>query len=204
MKIGLFGGSFDPITNAHLIMAETAREQFNLDYVHFIPTYQNPLKHKKLATDKQRKEMIELALEDNCFFLLAPGDIDYKLINSIDTINSYKEPKFAKDWELYFIMGSDCLKNFHKWKDWEKILDNVTMLIGTRYSGPCECYSLFSDDNRERFENKIKTFDIPFTGISSTDVRNRVKAGKSIMYLVPNNVEEYIYENKLYKGESKK
>ena len=198
MKIGLFGGSFDPITNAHLIMAETAREQFKLDYVHFIPTSQNPLKNGIRSNSQRRVDMIKLAIDSNRRFLLDYTDQINRYINSIDTIEHIKKQRTQTIDEYYFIMGSDCLKTFHKWKDWEKILENVTLLIGNRYSGPCECYSLFSDDNRERFENKIKTFDIPFTGISSTDVRNRVKTGKSIKYLVPESVEKYIYDNKLY------
>ena len=106
-------------------------------------------------------------------------------------------------------MGNDCLKNFTEWKDWQKILKEVTLLVGDRESddnywrSPYYCLDIpsFVGNGFKRLAvKKIKTFNIPFTGISSTDVRNRIKAGKSIKYLVPESVEKYICENKLYKG----
>ena len=202
MKIGIFGGSFDPITNAHLILAEIAREEFKLDRIDFTPTYQNPLKKKKQSTDEDRLRMINLAISCNKYFHLSNFDINGKYKNSIDTINSYNLPEdnYSEKDSLYFIMGSDCLQTFIKWKSWKKILENTNLVVGLRerinYENAlnvihCDAVNLYS---------KIKMFDLPFNGISSTDVRERIKKGKSIKYLVPEEVERYIHIHKLYGG----
>ena len=189
MKIGIFGGSFDPITNAHLILAETAREKFKLDSIDFIPTYQNPFKYKYKANDNDRLLMILSAIKDNLHFQCSTFDIKNKVVNSIDTINHYKS-LYTSDVKLYFLMGSDSYLLFHKWKDYHKILNNVTLLVATRvHVNGIEGISK---------DKKIKFFDLPFNGISSTDVRKRIKKGKSIRYLVPESVEKYINEEGIY------
>jgi len=187
MKIGLLGGSFDPITNAHLILAETAREEFGLWRVDFIPTYQNPLKNEKIATDKQRLDMLDLALSYNV--VIEDREIKNKIKNTIHTLKHY-ESEYSTG-IFYFIMGSDAYMTFNKWKDCDKILKRANLLVANRIGMPCLKPSI---------DSNVKTFDLPFGGISSTNVRDRVKAGKSIKYLVPESVEHYIYANNLYRS----
>jgi len=191
MKIGLLGGTFDPIHMGHLIIAEWIRESRGLKKIIFIPTALPPHKKNVKMTDKKdRWEMVKLSIRDNPKFEIS--DIEIKKENVSFTVDTLKE--FSKgDNEIYFIIGGDSLKEFPTWKDPDEIirLSNVVVARRPNY-----------EDNGEKFvySDKVIFSDSPEISISSTQIRERVKEGKSIKYLVHPAVEEYILKKGLYKS----
>ena len=190
MKIGLFFGSFNPIHTGHLLIADYFIEFEIFDKIWFVVSPQNPFKSSdKLVDENLRFEMLKLAISDNEKFEAC--DIEFKLPRpsyTSDTLNHLRQ-KFP---EHIFspIIGGDNLQSFHLWKNHEEILNNHEIYVYRRagyYSNP-----LFAN------QNKIKVFDVPLLNISSTYIREMLQAGKSVKYLVPDEVEEFIKEHKLY------
>lgn len=180
-KIGLFCGSFDPIHHGHLIVATKAMEQFELHKVIFVPTFCSPhkLKYPPIATPLQRFEMIKRVCKTNDNFL--PHDIEIKKDRPSFTIETVKEMKTDSNF-LFLIIGSDQGQVFDHWKNASEIktLANVITFKRPGFNHP------FS-------------FDGCNWDISSTEIRERVKAGKSIKYLVPDEVETYIRNYGIYR-----
>lgn len=188
-KLGIFGGAFDPIHIGHLIEAQYATEELTLDKLIFIPTGDHPLKPQS-ATAAARLEMTQIAISDNPFFELS--DIEIKRSGksyTIDTINQVK--KLYSPTELYLVVGIDNADTFHKWHRMDEILDLCKVVVLSR---------LMTDDYvlSPSLLEKITILDSPIIETSSTEIRERVEEGESIRYLVPENVREYIYTNKLY------
>jgi nicotinate-nucleotide adenylyltransferase len=199
MKIGIMGGTFNPIHNGHLIMAEYARYSLNLDKVLFIPTGKPPHKEIEEATYlNHRLEMTVLATLSNSFFQVSSMEIERKNITyTIDTIEALRE-EYPRD-EFYFIIGADSLFEIEKWKDYKKLLGLCNFAVVERPN--------FNNDkivekiqNLETLHNSnIVKIDSPLIEISSTEIRNRVNKEQSIKYLVPELVEDYIAKYGLYK-----
>ncbi|MDI6641421.1 MAG: nicotinate-nucleotide adenylyltransferase, partial [Elusimicrobiota bacterium] len=191
MKIGLFGGTFNPIHFGHLILAEEARSQFKLDKIFFIPTGNPPHKpNTPLAPKHHRKNTVKLAIKNNKYFALS----DYELNKSgpsysYQTIEHFK--KLYPEDEIYFIIGIDLLKQIHSWEKGEKILNYCKFIVGLRPN-----YSINAIPARIR--KKVLFLKIPFIDISSTDIREKIKNLESIKYLTPEPVITYIMQNKLY------
>jgi nicotinate-nucleotide adenylyltransferase len=190
-RIGILGGTFDPIHLGHLVLAEQVKEKLRLDQVIFIPSASPPHKTKrKLSPTKDRFQMTKLALQQNSAFSVS--DIELKrggLSYTVDTLKEFK--KLYRDSKIYFLTGSDVLNELQTWKDPEQIYKLVKVVIAIR-----PCFDIFD------FENYFakKSIIVPITGmdISSTQIRERVKREQSIRYLVPAKVEEYIRKKKLY------
>lgn len=190
MKIGLFGGSFDPIHSGHLIVAESIKEKLSLDKVIFVPAAQNPLKnHSVIASNQDRVNMIHLAIQDNPHFQvseieLSRGGASY----TIDTVRDLKAalPAGVK---LFWIAGTDILNKFHLWKEIETLKKLVQFVIVSRPNSP-------SDKNPEI--NQFIYYDEIQTTLSSSYIRKALTEKKSIRYLVPKLVEAYIAEKGLY------
>ena len=200
MRIGIFGGSFDPIHTGHLILAEKCREQADLDQVLFIPSAEAP--HKEdgaLGTDRQRTEMVDLAIGGHPSFLRSSIETDRGGVSyTVDTLEQLKEQQ-PED-ELFLLIGGDSLNNFHTWKDPEKILAMATpLVIGRPGEGEVDFDLLASYVDKARLA-KIKSLaiDAPLIEISSTSIRNAVSEEKSFRYLTPRSVERYIQTQKIY------
>lgn len=193
MRIGLYFGSFNPIHLGHLIIANTVLEAAKLKKVWFVLSPQNPLKEKKsLLPEYDRLHLLNLAIEDNAQF--QPSTIEFDLPQpsyTIDTLTYLKE-KYPSH-EFVLIMGGDQIASLHKWKNYQKLLADNEIIIYKRNDEdqlPKEWNSL---------AKHITLLDVPLFPISSTLIRQKVKAKKSIHYLVPEKVEQYILSSGYYK-----
>ncbi|MFH0790506.1 MAG: nicotinate-nucleotide adenylyltransferase [Candidatus Omnitrophota bacterium] len=187
MKIGIFGGTFNPIHIGHLILAEEVLEKLCLDKVIFVPTYLPPHKNNSnIAAADERYKMVGLAIKDNqCF---SNSDIEIKRDGrsyTIDTVKEFKK-RYPKD-KLYFITGSDLLKYLDEWKDLEEIIRLVKFIVATRPGYPLE-----------KIPKYIQTVAIRAVDVSAFEIRGCIKENKSFRYLVPERVYEYILKKKLY------
>ena len=200
MRIGIFGGSFDPIHYGHLILAENCREQASLDQVWFIPSAIAPHKRNGATlTDRQRTELIKLAIGGHDAFIVSDlelqrGGVSY----TVDTLNQIHEQR--PDDELFILIGSDSLHQFDSWREPARICElAIPLVVGRPDAKPVdlELLSRFVDDNRLQ-AIKSHRIESPLIDISSTDIRNRVSEGRTIRYLTPRAVEKYIETQKLY------
>ena len=186
MRIGILGGTFNPPHIGHLILAQEAKDRFNLDKIFFIPVYIPPHKDIPLAKAEDRLEMVKLSIKDNESFECL--DIEIKRGNKSFTIDTLKElkKKYPHD-HLFLIIGSDLAKDFSSWKDCEEIVKIAKVLVARRKD-------FISLDNKFGF----LFFDIIQVDISSSLIRERIKKGLSIKYLVHPEVEKFIKKRKLY------
>lgn len=196
MKIGLFGGTFDPIHIGHMILMENVINNLDLDKIYVLPNSNPPhkLENKKTALNLRLK-MVNEAIKDNP--KLEINDYDYRdneIHYTFDTINYFK--KYYPNDEIFFIMGEDSFLDIEKWKNYKEILKE-NLIIFKRYSN--KNFSLISKINQVRKYNKnIYLIDNIALDISSTLIRNLVKENKSIRYLVNDEVINIIKEEKLY------
>lgn len=193
MKVCLFGGTFDPPHLGHLIIAQTIFEAENFDQIVFVPAYQPPHKNgMKVSPVDQRLEMLKIAIKENPNFILSDLEIQRKgLSYSIDTIIDYKEQNSLNSNELFYLMGSDSLKQFKKWKNTKKIIDECRVIVAIRPG-------FRPSDIPNWILAKIQFASIPRIEISSTTIRNRWSDDKTIRYMVTESVWQYINKNKLY------
>jgi len=188
MRIGILGGTFNPVHIGHLILAEEVREKLKLDKIIFIPTALPPHKDDvDIAPALDRLKMLKLAIKGNKFF--GVSDIEIKRKGRSYTIDTLKElkNKFTHD-ELYFIIGSDLLKYLNEWKDLGEINKMVKFIAATRPGYPLQQLPAY-----------IHTLDIRAVDVSGFAVRQCIKENKSFGYLVPDKVFDYIKKRKLYK-----
>lgn len=198
MKIGILGGTFDPIHNGHLIIAEYARTQLKLDQIIFIPSGKHPFKDNNEVTDsKKRMDMINLAIDSNEYFKMSDIEVYREGITyTIDTIMSLKEK--YKDDDIYFIIGSDIIFEIEKWKDFNKLILNCKFTLLNRPLDKNKESEKKLKELIEKYPIQIEKVKAPFIEISSTEIRNRVMEKLSIKYLVPELVNNYIIEHNLY------
>ena len=196
MKIGLFGGTFDPIHIGHMILMENVINNLDLDKIYVLPNSNPPhkLENKKTALNLRLK-MVNETIKDNS--KLEINDYDYRdneIHYTFETINYFKK-SYPND-EFFFIMGEDSFLDIEKWKNYKEILKE-NLIIFKRYSN--KNFSLISKINQVRKYNKnIYLIDNIALDISSTLIRNLVKENKSIRYLVNDEVINIIKEEKLY------
>jgi len=188
MKIGILGGTFNPIHIGHLILAEEVREKLRLDKIIFIPTYLPPHKDTDdIAGSSVRYRMIKLAIKKNKYFAVSPLEI--KRDGKSYTIDTIKElNKIYPQDELYFITGSDLLKYLDAWKDLGEIIKIVKFIVATRPGYPLEKIPAY-----------ISTVAIRAVDVSAFEVREAIKKNKSFRYLVPDAVFNYINKRGLYR-----
>ena len=192
MKIGLYFGTFNPIHVGHLIIANHMAEYSGLDQIWMVVTPHNPLKKKDtLLDDYQRLHLVHLATED--FPKIKASDFEFKLPQPNYTVNTlvHLKDKFPQD-EFSLIMGEDNLKTFHKWKNYDVILENHNIYVYPRISAEIE---------NLQFKNhpRIHVISAPIVEISSTFIRENIKKGKNVQPLLPNKVWEYIDHSNFYK-----
>jgi len=190
VEIGLFFGSFNPIHNGHLIIANHILNFSNLKRIWFVVSPQNPLKEKgTLLNENHRKHLVDLALEKD--IRLKSSGIEFKLPRpsyTIDTLVHLKE-KFPQH-NFTVIIGSDSFRNFDKWKNGDVLLKNYNLLIYTRPGFPIKKEGLS--------ENIMVVENAPLLHISSSYIRNLIKDRKSIRYLVPEVIREEILNQQFY------
>ncbi len=215
-KIGILGGTFNPIHYGHLAAAEEVRDRLKLDRVLFIPSFQPPHKRENdVPSAVHRMEMVRLAAAHNQFF--DPSDIELKRGGrsyTIDTIEALRESYPGID--LYFITGLDSFLEIQTWNHWEQLLTLCTFVVLSRPG--YQFTDLLKIDFMLPAQDQVLKLDrgelvhvdfragawsvylelIPLYDISSTDIRTRVKEGRSIKYLLPEAVETYIIKHKLY------
>jgi len=191
VKQGFLGGTFDPPHLGHLILAQEALEHYSLEKVLFVPSRIPPHKTVSEVTEFEiRFQMLELAVENNSCFGVVDLESRDQPSYTVDMLKRISSP----DSRPYFIMGMDSLKEMHMWKQPERVLELADVVAGTR---PGSDPSSVDPD----FLKKVRLFSFPGVWISSSDVRKRVKAGRSISYLVPERVESYIMSRGLYGAE---
>ena len=189
-RVGIFGGTFDPIHNGHLITAQSVKEIRELEKIIFIPAYISPHKqHAKASNAKHRLNMLKLAMDEIPFFECSDFEIKQHTISyTIDTLREFK--KYYDEIDL--IIGYDNIFQFHTWKDPDEIFKLANVVVLKRKSS-------HPIDYVDKYVESAYFVETRGIEISATDIRNRVHAGLPIYYLVPEKVLEYINENKLYK-----
>jgi len=198
-RIGILGGTFDPIHNGHLIMAEIIRGAFELDRVLFIPSGNPPHKKNQTVTDAEhRYNMVCEALKGNPYFEKSRIEVDREgYTYTIDTLGILNE-QYRGIADLYYIIGADVLYDLLTWKDYEKVFGICKFIAALRPGTGKEGFRERIKYLEDRVSASILEAEIPLIEISSTMIRNRVKEGKSIKYLVPETVENYIKKEGLY------
>lgn len=188
MRIGILGGTFDPIHMGHLILAEEAVWRLGLDKVIFVPTYLPPHKEGAVVSAEHRYTMVTLAIEGNSRFEVSRIEIDAQAKSySIQTIKKLKE-QYKPDTEFVFIAGSDSLPELTSWKAIEDIFKLSQFAVATRPGFPLQ-----------GLPPEATSLAISEIGISSSEIRKRLSEKKGIRYLVPEAVRSYIKKNGLYK-----
>lgn len=190
IKTGLFFGSFNPIHTGHLIIASYFYENSDIDELWFVVSPQNPLKQSSnLLADRDRLHLVNLAIENDDRF--KSSDIEFKLSKpsyTIDTL-TYLADKYPKR-EFVLISGTDIFKTFHKWKNWEKILEYYKFYV---YPRP-------NETQHELLKHpSVKVVNAPMVEISSTFIRKGIKDKMNLKYFLPDSVYNYILEMNFYK-----
>lgn len=193
MKIGVFGGTFDPIHNAHLIIAEFAREQLLLDKIFFVPSHISPHKTtRKITSSKHRVNMIKRAIKNNRYFSISEYEIRKKgLSYTVDTIDFFTNKYNLSIDKLFMIIGSDNFNDLQTWKNLDKITKTATIAVANRSK-------LNAPLPQSLAHIKHILIHSPLIDISSSLIRSLIKNNSSVRYLVPAKVEDYIQKKELY------
>lgn len=197
-RLGIMGGTFDPIHYGHLVAAEAARINYRLERVLFIPTSCPP--HKEPGTVLNfwdRYLMVMLAVVSNPYFEVSRLECDRGGISyTIDTLIQLHE-LYGNDTDFFFIIGIDAFAEIFTWKRPQDLLQECHFLVTTRsgYDVSRQLQEMLGEDHRKA----VSVLEIPLLDISSTGIRDRVKREQSIKYLLPEAVESYICQNRIYK-----
>jgi len=191
-KIGILGGTFNPPHIAHLIAAEAVCDNLKLEKILFVPAATPPHKlNIEIIPAERRLQMVKLAIGDNRLFEVSEVELQRRGPSfTIDTLTDLKR-EFPKK-TFYFLLGIDLLLEFDTWKNPEKILEECTIVAMNRPG-----FDLAKVD--KDLLRRVEIVNVPGLDISSTNIRRLVKSGKSIKYLVPDEVEKYIKENFIYR-----
>ncbi len=193
MNLGVFGGTFNPPHTGHLIVVESVCDQLQFDKVLFIPSANPPHKNDPLlAPAMKRLEMTKLAVQGNNLFEVSDieilrGGTSY----SVDTLSALR--KLYANATLSLIIGSDNFLEFEKWKSAKEIFDRANVVVMSRPGFSVQSLQ------RDEMSRMARFVNVPHIGVSATDIRRRIKLGRSIRYLVPQAVEDYILRSGLYK-----
>lgn len=203
MKIGIMGGTFDPIHIGHLLLGEFAYENFHLDEIWFLPNGNPP--HK--TTDESgvslddRIEMVKLATDDVPYFRMDLYEASSKKHSyTYSTMRALRE--MYPEHEFFFILGADSLFSIEQWKNFREIFPSCTILAAMRDDKDTESMQAQIRYLNEKYGADIRLLQAPLVEISSTTIRRRAEKGLSIRYMVPDVVSEYIQSNALYKIKS--
>ncbi|WP_290341636.1 nicotinate-nucleotide adenylyltransferase [Corynebacterium auris] len=192
-RIGVMGGTFDPIHHGHLVAASEVADHFDLEEVLFVPTGQPWQKADRHVTDSEdRYLMTVIATASNPRFNVSRVDIDRAgRTYTIDTLTDLRQ--LYPDADLYFITGADALGSIMSWHHWDKMFE-LAEFVGVTRPG----YELREDMLPNEHQERVHLMEIPAMAISSTDCRERASEGRPVWYLVPDGVVQYIAKNNLY------
>lgn len=185
-RLALFGGTFDPVHNAHLKLAEWVHQKLFLDQVVFVPNFLHPFHKRKNITEAPlRLKMLKIAIRNYPYITSTPFEIENKQISySVDTLRYFR--KKYPDAELFFLIGADNVPDFDRWKEAQEILSLCTVAVYSR--------ELSDLPKQERFHY----LDNPCIHVASTDIRHRLAHGQNCDDLVPADVLEFIQQNQIY------
>lgn len=196
---GIIGGTFDPPHFGHLLAAEWARQEYNLEKVVFMPAAWPPHKQaKKMSEAKHRLQMVRLAVQGNPAFIVS--DWEMKGQGKSYTINTAEF--FCNEYpdaDIYFIVGADSLLTMDTWKDVSRLVSLCKLIVVSRPGYVIDTNASAMQKLPPELWERTYFLEIPGTHISSTEIRERVKNDKSIRYLLPASVEDYICQNRLYR-----
>lgn len=198
-RVGIMGGTFDPIHYGHLVTAEGARFTFGLDHVLFMPAGKPPHKKDVQLTDAEHRYMMTvLATLTNPHFEVSRLEIDRTGISyTIDTLRALRD-QYGPETELFFITGADAIFEITSWKDSDRCLELAHFVAATRPGFSLDHLPAATRQWVARHQDRFHILRVPAMAISSTEIRERVKEGNSIRYLVPESVEHYIRRQRLY------
>ena len=189
-RIGIYGGTFDPVHHGHLITAQSVRELRNLDKIIFVPSFISPHKEEFKTSDAlHRINMLKIAIKDIDYFDWSDFEISRENVSY--TIDTLQEMKKHYD-EIELILGADNMKTFYKWRSPEEIIRLATLIVLRRRTD-------YEPGGDNKYEKNAVFLETPRIDISGTIIRQRVRQGLPIDFLVTRGVKEYIYDLKLYK-----
>ena len=200
-KIGIMGGTFNPIHYAHLLLAENAREQFGLDRIIFIPSGQPYMKvqkeDKNIPSGELRYQMVKMAIQENPYFTCSRIEIDRPgKTYTVDTLHELQ--KMYPGDELFFIMGADSLLSMESWYQFEDIFQMAAILVAVRDDTDEKKLTDVITRMKSKYLADIRMVMTGRMDISSTMIREKIKTGKSVRYLLPEDCVEYICLKNLY------
>ena len=198
-KMAILGGTFDPIHIGHLMIAQQACNNFELNKIIFMPAGIPPHKEKmKITASRHRLEMVKIAINDNPLFTISQWELNKKRKSyTVDTLKYFENQNIAQ--EIYFIIGADSLYDMFNWKNPDYLLNHSNFIVAAR-SG----YSLektFKDQRFRDYEDNIHFLNNFKLDISSSMIRKQIKNNFPVKYLLPDEVIDYIHSNALYKGD---
>jgi nicotinate-nucleotide adenylyltransferase len=192
VRIGIFGGSFDPVHNAHVALARLALEELMLDELRWVPAGHAWQKARPLTDAVHREAMLRLAIEGKPRFTVARLELDRGGASfTLDTVRAMQAAQPGAQW--FLVIGQDQYAGFHTWQGWQELLTRVTLAVAQRSGAGAAV-----DEQVKRVA--LQVVALPMMNVSSTDIRARVRAGQGIDDLVPPAVARYIEEHNLYRG----
>ena len=199
MKVGIMGGTFDPIHHGHLAMAEAVRTKYGLEKILFIPSGNPPHKtHRYITSKSHRYNMSILATISNEFFEVSDVEIQKERLSyTVDTLLELNEKN--PNVQYYLIMGADAFCDIETWNRVEKLFELSKVVGATRPGIDMDDFKSNIARIQQKYQTQILHVHVPSLDISSTDIRNRIMDGMTIKYLLPKNVEQYIYKYNLYR-----
>ena len=197
-KVAIMGGAFDPPHYGHLVTAQTVYDNFDVDKVIIMPLGDAPHKNMSSTTAKERYEMAKAAVADNPAFEVSSMEIEREgKTYTVDTLSEIK--KNNPEIEIYFVMGADEITAVESWKQPERLLKMCSFIAVTRPGFDNETVEKKVEGLKRKYGCNIYFLEVPSLDISSTELREKIRHGKNVKYLVPKETEKYIADHDLYK-----
>jgi len=197
-RIGIMGGTFDPIHNGHLLAADEACRAFDLSEVIFIPAGHPPHKDEKhISSAEQRYEMTLLATNGVSYFSVSKIEILREgATRTVDTLKELKATTAYENADFYFITGVDAIMSIGTWKSPEELVKLCKFVVTNRYGYSFDLLKKLP----EYIQDAITTLEMPYIDISSTEIRERIENGEGVRFLLPHAVESFIWKHALYRN----
>jgi len=197
-RIGLFGGSFDPVHNAHLALAQVALDQLRLDELRWIPAGQPWQKDRAITPAADREAMVALAIPHEPRFKLERSELQRGGPSyTLDTVRELQAADARTTAQWFLIIGQDQYARIHTWHGWEELLQRVTLAVASR-----EGQAPKPSDEAASVAHSVVALALPRTDIAATEIRQRIAEGRGFTGMVPDAVERYIDQHHLYRGQS--
>ena len=199
MRVGIMGGTFDPIHIGHLLIAEAAWEDLKLDKVLFMPSGNPP--HKQVregATNSERLEITRLAIRGNPHFELSSFEMERAESRTYTYLTLEQLHEIHPDWDQYFILGGDSLVDFHGWKEPQRICDACTLAVAIRDHMPADAFDAEIRALKLRYHARVEKLHTGNIDISSSELRARIREGRSVRYFIPEASAAFIEKNRIY------